>query len=81
MEAWQLRRPRCDLNFSDVLSLEEVEFLAPLHVLSPTRTITATVRRSADSSSPSGRMMQQRREQFSGDVWDEEDSTPRRDRR
>jgi hypothetical protein len=27
--AWRLRRPRRDLNFPDVESLEEVEFLAP----------------------------------------------------
>jgi hypothetical protein len=27
--AWWLRRPRSDLNFSDVESLEEAEFLAP----------------------------------------------------
>jgi hypothetical protein len=27
--AWRFRRPRCDLNFSEVASLEEAEFLAP----------------------------------------------------
>ncbi|KAK1610709.1 hypothetical protein QYE76_034382 [Lolium multiflorum] len=27
--AWRFRRPRCDMNFLDVESLEEAEFLAP----------------------------------------------------
>ena len=27
--AWRFRRPRCDMNFPDVESLEEAEFLAP----------------------------------------------------
>jgi hypothetical protein len=43
------RFPRRDLNFPEVESLEEAEFLAS----SMTRIVTATARRSASSPSPS----------------------------
>jgi hypothetical protein len=50
--AWLLRRPRRALNFPNMGSLEEMEFLAPLRASSLTRAVTATARRSAGSSSP-----------------------------
>ncbi|KAK1686547.1 hypothetical protein QYE76_047395 [Lolium multiflorum] len=51
--AWRFRRPRCDMNFPDVESLEEAEFLAPTPCLVDARTVAATARCSAGSPSPS----------------------------
>ncbi|KAK1664870.1 hypothetical protein QYE76_053029 [Lolium multiflorum] len=42
--AWRFRRPRRDMNFPDVESLEEAEFLAPAPSSSMTRTVAGTAR-------------------------------------
>jgi hypothetical protein len=53
MAAWRLWCPRRDLNFPDMQSLEEAEFLALLHISSLRRIVAAITHSSDSSSSPS----------------------------
>jgi hypothetical protein len=71
--AWRLQRPRRDLNFPDVQSLVEVEFLAP-----PMRLITdedhrrhCQAQRRLIIAERDEHLMEQWRESFSGDILTE----------
>jgi hypothetical protein len=51
--AWRFRRPRRDMNFLDVESLKEAEFLASPPPLLTDTIVPTTARSSAGSPSPS----------------------------
>ncbi|KAK1610466.1 hypothetical protein QYE76_034139 [Lolium multiflorum] len=58
--AWRFRRPGHDINFPDVESLEEAEFLAPPPCLVTTRTVAGIARCSAGSPSPADEQLMRR---------------------
>jgi hypothetical protein len=72
--AWRFGRPQRDMNFSNVESLEEAEFLAPpLHLLTnddPAHHRQEQLRLAIAEHDE--RLMQQLREEHPGDVQDEE---------
>ncbi|KAK1645340.1 hypothetical protein QYE76_063145 [Lolium multiflorum] len=68
--AWRFRRPRRDMNFPDVESLEEAEFLAPPPCLVDDEDRRRHRQCSAGSPSPRNdeRLMRRWRAQFPNDV-------------
>ncbi|KAK1653724.1 hypothetical protein QYE76_071529 [Lolium multiflorum] len=68
--AWRFRRPRCDMNFPDVESLEEAEFLAPTPCLvdDEDRRRHRQVQRRIAIAEHDEELMRQWRAQFPNDV-------------
>ncbi|KAK1680608.1 hypothetical protein QYE76_041456 [Lolium multiflorum] len=66
--AWRFRRPRCDMNFPDVESLEEAEFLAPSLVDDEDRRRHRQVQRRIAIAEHDEQLMRQWRAQFPNDV-------------
>ncbi|KAK1611465.1 hypothetical protein QYE76_035138 [Lolium multiflorum] len=68
--AWRFRRPRCDMNFPDVESLEEAEFLAPTPCLvdDEDRRRHLQVQRRIAIAEHDEELMRQWRAQFPNDV-------------
>jgi hypothetical protein len=72
--AWRLKRPRHDVNFPDVQSLAEAEFLepAPNLVTEKDRHHHRHARHRLIITERNERLMQKWREEFRGDVRDED---------
>jgi hypothetical protein len=72
--AWRFRGPRCDLNFPEVESLKEAYFLAPppRFLIDDDRHRHRQAQRRLAITEGDERLMQQWREQFPGDVQNEE---------